>query len=330
MKVNKARRALPRRVGLLVSCLATFVACGTNGTSQSDDKSNTGVAKQAATTPPDYRVPTPDQVRLGAARGAVICRKQKPQRLGLAVTGAVQFAARFPSFPDSAASELACALQAPKLTTCDALDACAHVRQPLTSQISFCDGNDVIGIAKGKLTARVHCKQFGEQCFDTDIGAVCSQGPCASGETYVCDGDVAEACVQGYKARTRCGRGRTCGARADGILDCIGAGPSCSGPPSCSGTVAHNCVMPPGAMQGTDAQTDCAAFGLICAVSNAGSAAVCVPRKDGCNPETDKAYCKGTSINICVAGNWWSTPCSTLGALGLCAKDGMDGEATCL
>ena len=83
--------------------------------------------------------------------------------------------------------------------------------------------------------------------------------------------------------------------------------------------------------QGHEAITDCAALGLGCVVVEPTREAKCVPTTGTCNFVADPAYCTGADINVCVLNQWWSVPCSTIGASDRCVPGaGFNGEAACL
>lgn len=172
------------------------------------------------------------------------------------------------------------------------------------------------------------CAAFGQSCFTTPVGGLCALQPCAEGETYGCQGGAVTACVLGLRTSAPCGQGMTCGEQeGTRMIDCIGSGPACSGKDRCDGDVAVLCEKGANGA-GREAPVDCASWGLGCAM--AGEHATCVPKATECATGKDLARCKGSSLEMCVAGKWWAVACSSLAPGTKCEEGvGPAGEAGC-
>lgn len=218
-------------------------------------------------------------------------------------------------------------LDAPGHASCDDLKSCAGAKSAVPSDVPVCDSQTLIGRSvKQARAVSVACAAFGEHCFTTRVGGLCGLGECEAGETCTCDGDSIIACVQGVRTKTPCGAGMTCGEQVGThTIDCIGKGASCSAD-RCDGNVAVMCEGASGA--GREARIDCSKWGLACKV--AGHKALCVPKQTGCDSSKDPARCKGSALEICVAGAWWDVSCSSLKTGTQCKSGiGCAGEAGC-
>jgi hypothetical protein len=317
-----------------VSC-ASAVQCGDAGVCDPA----TGTCSQTPTTAPDAGSPTGgrdpslvdiDRLRIAAARFATSCRSLITVPLGQVVSASVLFDVGAPSLDEVPASQLACALDMPAGTSCDALRACREGTVVPPSAMPICVGSDLLTKNREGVTGRVDCTKFGGTCFNTELGALCGLGPCQPGEAYGCDGRATTACVHGIRSRAPCGRGMICGERSDHLIDCIGAGAACSGGDRCDGTKAIRCVREAGGV-GHEAVTDCGALGMGCVLADPTAEAMCVPVAGACNTAQDAAYCTGGDINVCVLNQWWAVSCSSISASGRCVLGaGVNGEAACL
>jgi hypothetical protein len=283
----------------------------------------------AASVGSDLRMGTPDQIRLAAARLANACRAQMTVPMGAVVSGAMMVALGTAAGPQVWASGLACALNAAPGTTCSALTACTEGSLVPPSQVAICDGPVLVTKNAAGDVLRAVCSDFGGTCYNTDMGSMCGVATCDPGETYSCDGRALVACTHGVRTRTPCGPGQVCGTRSDGILDCVGSGPACSGAGRCSAGKAINCVKEV-RDSGHEASLDCGALGLSCGVDATGQAR-CQPGTGSCKSLTDPAYCVGSDLNVCVMNQWWRVSCASVGATGRCVPGiGASGEAGCL
>jgi hypothetical protein len=292
-----------------------------------------GQAQSALSVPTvhsDLRLASADTLRRAALRLANACRAQNPEHMSIPATSVVQTAALAAVLPDALASQLACAIDLPLGTSCQDLLTCAQGNSAAFKGEPTCVGNDLESRSKSGAFAQIHCADFGDSCFDTDLGGICGRGLCAAGETYACDGTGAvSACIQGVRVRSLCGHGLVCGQRADHLLDCVGSGAACSGDGRCSGTKAINCKKESGA-PGHEATVECADFGMTCAIVPPTQQAICVPNPTGCDIDT-AASCIANDLNLCVAGAMWRVPCSQISLAGKCtAGAGAQGEAACL
>jgi hypothetical protein len=176
----------------------------------------------------------------------------------------------------------------------------------------------------------IACWVFGGKCFSGKTGSSCAMGPCAAGETYMCDGDNVTACMHGLRVKTPCGAGRTCGEEAGThMIGCIGKGDVCTGPERCEGSIAVACRGDAGG-DAHESRFDCATVGLECGLqTDSGvSRAICAPTTLGaCDWATADTRCDGANVSACVAGAWVAKSCGDLGLAGSCTPAG--GSATC-
>lgn len=321
MSTQRQRRVGAAQALAILGAASLLAAACNSGNKTAPAPKPTGITRWVHS---DLRGAGLGDVRLAAARAAELCRDEVQAGIAVPITGAIRQAANLNSVPDTLATTLACALDAPSTATCDDIKSCSGQTSSLPGTAPRCDSQTLI--AHGATSDRVvslACSAFGEKCYTTRVGGTCATGECKSGETYRCDGDTVVACTQGLSVRTPCGRGMTCGERADtGMVDCVGKGPACQGGERCDGDVAVRCEG------GHEARLDCAAWGLGC--DSTGSRATCVIKHKDCDPTTDAARCKGKSLEICVAGSWWDASCGSL-RHGTSCKPGIgyDGEAGC-
>lgn len=320
MSARRKRRVRAARALALLGA-ASFLASACNNSNKTGPAPQpTGITRWVHS---DLRQGSLADVRLAAARAAMLCKSEIQAGIAVPTTGAVMIAANLHSIPDTLATTLACALDAPANASCDDIKSCTGATSSVGSA-PRCDSQTLIAhSATGDKTVSVACSAFDEKCYTTRVGGACASGECKSGETYRCDGDTVVACTQGLSVRTPCGRGMTCGERADtGIVDCIGKGPACQGGDRCDGNVLVKCEG------GHEARLDCAAWGLGCKAS--GATAICAMTHKDCTPATDAARCKGTNLEICVAGSWWDVSCGSLQPGTSCQPGiGYGGEAGC-
>lgn len=313
-----------RFTGILVLGAASSVACSKDE-APADVPTSTGMTRWVKT---DLRTAGLAQVRLGAARLAETCKSEASEGIGAAVSGAVGVAAMLPTFPETLATTLACALDAPRGATCSELSTCAG-KGATPGANPTCDSQTLlVRMGEKKVPAAIACAAFGEKCFTTRVGGMCGLSVCLDGETYDCDGDAIVSCVQGVRRRVPCGQGMTCGTQSgSGMTDCIGSGGSCSGGDHCDGDTLVRCVRPPGG-KGLEARINCKDWGLGCAAS--GGHAGCAVNATECASGKDLAVCDGKALKMCVAGHWWKVACDSLVA-GTSCKDGAgaSGEAGC-
>lgn len=225
-------------------------------------------------------------------------------------------------------TRLACILDAPATASCGDLAECAGQAASLVdAPFGKCNGSTLLRTqtrlaGKGSPEA-IACGAFGQSCFEGEAGVTCGTGPCDPGQTYSCDGNTLVACVQGISQRIPCGAGLTCGrTKGSKVIDCIAAGTDCTAD-ACDGTTFKQCVKDSFG-KGSTRNVDCAAYGLVCQTSTAGSAGIlgaCVQGPGGCDPAAAPT-CKGGKITICVAGREESVACGDVGLSGSCVSSG--------
>jgi hypothetical protein len=281
----------------------------------------------------DLRTPTPEQVRRAAGRFAIACGKQTGQLLGNSISVAMADVALSGVLPEVAATQLACAFDAPVQATCADIQACEVGPTATPGPQAICAGSVLVATSL-KTSAQLvsDCNLFGETCFTTDVGAACARGVCVPGETYSCSGNVMVSCVQGVRVASPCAPGLHCVSDCNGVVECRGSGSECS-TSRCDGNTAVTC--PPDAYGKThEARVDCSPWGLSCQVQSFKDLPVvarCLPAdQEQCDPASFKTVCNRDLLRTCVLGRVTELSCADLGFAGVCAPGGgAEGEATC-
>ena len=307
-------------------------------TAQSDQAAGApapSTTSSAAWTHTDLRHATPEQVRRSAAKVGILCSAKGTDPIGSAISVTVGASSQLGVLPETPAFQLACALDAPANTTCDAVRACELGSGVTPGLFPVCAGTVMVAKRTGSDgTFAANCKVFGEDCFETSIGGMCGSAACAPGETYSCSGNSLISCVRGVRLVSPCSTGQRCIEDPSGVVECRGTGPSCSTPGAgrCDGTATVTCITDAFG-HGHEALRDCAPWGLECGVEQVQDLppqAICVPSKQiECDPEKERATCRGKRLRTCVAGRFWDVDCRDLGFADCSSTGGALGEATC-
>jgi hypothetical protein len=321
-------RRLARSALALLLSLVLGASCSSNTSVSTETVARSGPQGWVTT---DFRTATPDQIAKAVARFASRCPTSLPSDASVVATAFLQRLANTSTASDDVATLLACWNDAPADASCDSIDACVYGPQQSPPSPATCDGSTMRVATSQHSPNAIACHAFGAGCYQTDVGALCAEGPCAAGETYSCRGDSFVACMHGVRVVQPCGAGRTCGARAGtGLVDCVGAGPDCSGDERCDGAVAVRCGTK-GSAHAHSVSTDCSRWGLSCATKPdqfGVQRAVCVATAASCDGRTDLARCDGAKFSLCAGGSWRSWDCADLGVGGTCQASG--GRASCV
>jgi hypothetical protein len=205
-------------------------------------------------------------------------------------------------------------------TDCDALWRCGNEGHApeACDPAAFedrCDGTMMVMCYEGAVVyfdcARYDSLYGDAVCrIDSTSGALeCGGGiPCTE-ETYTCDGDVLEMCMDGELWRFDCRLSAAlCEDIMPGVGYCVGTGPECGTEytVSCDGSTIVRCLG------GREARFDCATRlgSEFTCVMTAPDEADCGPRYDDCDGETHVDTCSGTSIDYCRWGHPDSVDCT--------------------
>ena len=220
---------------------------------------------------------------------------------------------------------------APNPTIAAHLLQCAGVAHGDCAAFRSCfGGNDIAlsgeyldGTCQGQVAQQGNnlsfdCAAIGATCQSlvSTAGAVCNHASCAGPTSVTCNGSIASHCSFGGQfLEVDCAKsGRVCADGAPpGAWPCVGTSDACMpGGTSCVGDTASYCAG------GKLATFDCQGtlFRTACSPSSLATEAdpPCKYKADTCLPAADS--CSGTSIQLCVDGDFVDVDCKALGFTG--------------